>query len=121
MQTKAFCNKCKINWGALWSDNSRHSIEFCPSCKTDEYLCDAKDEDTYVKSLINGEIYNVVTKEILVNVAAEKEIKETPIFNFENWRKKKEEEQSRQLDFIEFYHGMCDLHGIENAHKYLNL
>lgn len=115
---KAYCTDCQINWASLWSDNSRHGVEFCPCCKTDAFLTDPIEGASYIRSAIDGTIINYVTKKKL----APKEVAEIisaprKVFELEKWKEKKESEQEKELSAIAKYHEVYDSQGPEIAEQ----
>lgn len=114
----AYCTNCNINWASLWQDNSRHGIDFCPCCKTDSFLIEPKNEAAYIRSFLSGDIINSVTKEPLqLNLVQTIQIKNTSEFNIEEYRKKQEAEQDKQLEAIAKYHEVFDEQGPEIAEQ----
>lgn len=102
--SKAFCTNCNINWASLTQENSRHSVEVCPVCKSDSFLTDHKEGDSYLYSPISGVVYNSFTHTPLVrNVIASPVVKETKPFNREAFEKKEAERVELEMKAIDRY------------------
>lgn len=118
MSTPAYCNKCQINWANLWNDNHRHGIGFCPCCKTDSFLTDPIDSESYLRSEITGAIINVQTKKVYTPSNSQNSIlKENVDFDIKAWEARKEAEQEKQLAAIAKYHEVYNSHGPEIAEQ----
>ena len=66
MKATAFCTKCNTNWSRLPNINNEaldESYDFCPVCKTDEYLTDGREGQAFFYDLQRGPV-NTVTGEV---------------------------------------------------------
>ena len=115
---KAFCTNCQINWASLWSNNGRHTVEFCPCCNTDIFLEEAKEGAAYIRSFVDGTIIDSVTKkklppkEVAEIISAPRET-----FDIEKWREIKEAQQEKELFAIAKYQEVYESQGPEVAEQ----
>lgn len=67
-----YCKKCDINWANLWQEEMNETdetVEFCPQCRSDQYLQPGTDIVSFIKCPFSGKITNVETGEELGIVA----------------------------------------------------
>jgi len=115
-----YCNKCGINWVALWSQDLEHedeSYEYCPLCCTGMDLEEGREGPAYMMDIGTSEIVDPATGEILPTGA--------PIALPPRIRKKKiytetvDEYDERRITLedqsLEEYFRMCKLYGKEKA------
>jgi hypothetical protein len=118
MSTPAYCTKCLINWANLWSDNNRHGVDFCPCCKSDSSLEDAKEGDSFIRSVVSGKIINAITKKpFVIGTMQHGTLCRNVEFDIKAWEQKQEAEQEKQLVAIAKYHEVYESQGPEIAEQ----
>lgn len=64
-----YCTKCNTNWARLHIESTDDEIyEFCPICKTDSYLIEGTEGETFIAQAFTGKLIKINNNKISENV-----------------------------------------------------
>jgi len=115
-----YCTKCKINWAKLHSqddDIGDETYEYCPSCAKDHFLIETQPGERFLCCPFTGKITSADTGKELVREVKHLFLKSKKPFDVEEWKKKKEYDEEKEMERIEYYQKVFAEQGAEAAEK----
>lgn len=108
-----YCTKCKINWAALYREDDTagdESYDFCPVCKTDMFLADGLQGDSYIL-VPGGSIINPLNHQPLQLPVKKNYMPEAPAFDIQAYKQRMENNEAIQDQAINAYTQLYDVMG----------